>query len=173
MQRLYRWALAGWLLVIYSTLGVVRGIVDALRASGFLVIAVSGMFAAAFVAGGLHVSRRPAHRLRTLAILTITALVYAAILASIHSPEERAHLFEYGVVALLAYGAFGRYPAALLFTVAAGWLDEGIQALLPTRHYDLRDVGFNALAGALACAALYSVQRSSAASSAAASITSR
>ena len=33
---------------------------------------------------------------------------------------------------------------------AFGWLDEGIQWLLPGRVYDLRDVGFNALAAAMA-----------------------
>jgi VanZ family protein len=44
--------------------------------------------------------------------------------------------------------------AAILLTVAAGWIDEGIQHLLPSRYYDLRDVGFNAAAGALAVAGM-------------------
>jgi hypothetical protein len=43
---------------------------------------------------------------------------------------------------------------AAIITALAGWLDEGIQYLLPDRYYDLRDVGFNALAGLLAVAAL-------------------
>ena len=34
-----------------------------------------------------------------------------------------------------------------------GWLDEGIQALLPNRVDDIRDVGFNALAGLMAITA--------------------
>jgi hypothetical protein len=43
---------------------------------------------------------------------------------------------------------------AALLTALAGWVDEGIQHLLPTRYYDLRDVGFNALAGVVAVGAL-------------------
>ena len=35
-----------------------------------------------------------------------------------------------------------------------GWLDEALQGVLPNRVYDLRDVRLNALAGALALAAL-------------------
>jgi len=38
-------------------------------------------------------------------------------------------------------------------TAILGWLDEGIQAILPNRVYDVRDVGFNALAGLMAIAA--------------------
>ena len=46
-------------------------------------------------------------------------------------------------------------PAALAVgaTALLGWIDEGIQAILPNRVYDIRDVGFNALAGLMAVAA--------------------
>jgi VanZ family protein len=44
--------------------------------------------------------------------------------------------------------------AAVLLAGAAGWVDEAIQALLPNRVYDLRDVAFNTLAAAAAIAAL-------------------
>jgi VanZ family protein len=46
-------------------------------------------------------------------------------------------------------------PAAIAVVITAllGWLDEGIQANLPTRVSDLRDVGVNALAGLLAVSA--------------------
>ena len=52
----------------------------------------------------------------------------------------------------LGGGAWRAAAGAWLLTALAGWLDEGIQGLLPNRVYDLRDVGFNALAGALALA---------------------
>jgi VanZ family protein len=61
------------------------------------------------------------------------------------------------VVGLLAYESFRRYWVALVFVAAAGWIDEGIQALLPSRYYDLRDVAFNAAAGALALLARYAL----------------
>ena len=89
--------------------------------------------------------------------------------------QERLHLVEYGAVALAFRAAFaarradGRAPAlpaaaaAFGATVAAGWLDEGIQALLPNRYYDIRDVGFNALAGALALAVEAALERARAA----------
>ena len=52
-------------------------------------------------------------------------------------------------------------PAALAVAVTAlfGWLDEGIQAILPNRVYDIRDVGFNVLAGLIAIAASLAVSR--------------
>ena len=47
-----------------------------------------------------------------------------------------------------------RFIACALFVAAAGWIDEGIQALLPSRFYDLRDVAFNAAAGLMALGAI-------------------
>ncbi|MCC6806281.1 MAG: VanZ family protein [Deltaproteobacteria bacterium] len=167
----FRWALGAWLLTIYGTLGVVRFVVDELRARGWLVLSVASLFVAAAAVAAVAVAKRAARPWRAAVALALVAFVYAALLSTMQSPEERAHLFEYGLVALLAFGAFPaqpswrRYAIAASFTAAVGWLDEGIQALLPTRYYDLRDVGFNALAGALACAAHYVVMRSSAASS--------
>ncbi len=75
-------------------------------------------------------------------------------------PEERTHLIEYAVVAAFMYQALverrrnGRsVPAPDLLTVLAtallGWIDEGIQWLLPHRVYDIVDVAFNFLAGVM------------------------
>jgi len=82
----------------------------------------------------------------------------------IDSWEERTHLIEYGIVAALIHQALlervrnGRHvpaPAALSVAVTAllGALDEIIQALLPSRVFDVRDIGFNALAGFMVIAA--------------------
>jgi len=77
----------------------------------------------------------------------------------------RAHLLiEYGVVAALIYEALservrnGRHipgPAAVAVVVTAclGLLDEGIQAMLPSRVFDVRDIFFNAFAGFMVIAA--------------------
>lgn len=75
--------------------------------------------------------------------------------------SARTHLFEYGLVAVLLFEAGrervrggGAFPApgvtAVAATAALGWIDEGIQSVVPGRVYDLRDVGINALAGVLA-----------------------
>jgi VanZ family protein len=80
------------------------------------------------------------------------------------SPEERTNLFEYSIVALLIYEALteraihGNHvplPALLAILIAAlfGCVDEGIQALLPNRDYDIRDVGYNAPSAMMAIAA--------------------
>ena len=81
-----------------------------------------------------------------------------------NSWEERTHLIEYGIVAALIHQALlervrnGRRvpaPAALAAALTAllGLVDEGIQALLPSRIFDPRDVLFNALAGFMVIAA--------------------
>lgn len=153
-----RVALAVWLLAIYATLGVVRPFANYLRDSGWMRIAVASSFA---LAGALMlwvIFRAPRRRSwRTVFTLLGTAVVYAAVILPMDSPEEKIHFIQYGVVALLAYESFRRYRVALVFVIAAGWLDEGIQALLPSRYYDLRDVAFNAAAGALALLARYAL----------------
>jgi VanZ family protein len=108
------------------------------------------------------VKRRPGRGEIGLALGVTAAYLMAWI--RVESWEERTHLFEYGLVAILIHQALterlhhGRRvpsPAALAVGVTAllGWLDEGIQAILPNRVYDLRDVGFNVLAGLMAIAA--------------------
>lgn len=68
---------------------------------------------------------------------------------------------EYTVVALLIYEALTerasngrRVPVPALLAIGAtallGVLDEGIQALLPSRVFDPIDILFNALAGLMA-----------------------
>jgi VanZ family protein len=95
----------------------------------------------------------------------MAALVYLVLLKRMELPQERIHFVQYGVFSGLVYAALkerwqGRGPLALfswrspelwavVLTTAAGWLDEGIQYLVPNRYYDLRDVAFNATAGAL------------------------
>jgi hypothetical protein len=151
-----------YLLVMYATLGVARTVTNFLRDAGWLRVTVAIAFTLAVAAtlallarGGLL--RRP----RAWVVLVLAAAAYAGAIYPMESPEEKVHFIEYGVVALLAESAaperltgWRRQLAAAVFTLAAGWLDEGIQALLPSRHYDLRDVGFNAAAGAFALTAL-------------------
>ena len=153
--------LSALLLGIYSTLSVARQVSNALRDAGLLRVAV----ATAFVVAGLGVvafllRHRSLLGPRTLFATLGVALVYGTVIFPMSSPEEKLHFLEYGAVGVLAFLAAKpqwsttrRFIFAVLFTLAAGWLDEGIQALLPTRHYDLRDVGFNALAGVMALTA--------------------
>ncbi|MCO4763639.1 MAG: VanZ family protein [Myxococcales bacterium] len=160
--RAARWALAFVVVATYSTLSVVRTLSLALRDAGLLRIAIAAAFA--LVGLAVVVVLRRAHtrvQPRVALILALVAAVYLVVMWPMTQPEERAHFLQYGLIAGLALASGPRnwsfkrrWVAALLFTAAAGWIDEGIQWLLPTRYYDLRDVGFNCLAGAMALTSL-------------------
>ncbi|HEX6640341.1 MAG TPA: VanZ family protein [Thermoanaerobaculia bacterium] len=160
--RLARILLAAYLLTIYATLGIVRTITNALRDRGVLRIGVVIAFTLAAIAAIALLVRDPRNRSsRTLLALLITGAAYAAVIVPMKSPEEKIHFIEYGGVAALAHAAAPRawsqrkrFLSCALFVAAAGWIDEGIQALLPSRYYDLRDVAFNAAAGLMALAAI-------------------
>lgn len=160
--RLWLW-LAVVLAAIWSSLGLAGRLAAILREKGLL----GPVFVIAFGVLALAVAGRGLQRLHKSEVwvwvgvaaaytLTITRLFVAA--------EERTHLVEYGLVALIILealeergrqGALVRSPGtvAIIATAALGWVDEGIQHLLPNRIYDLRDVGFNALAGLMAVTA--------------------
>jgi hypothetical protein len=166
--RAARIAVALLLVGIYSTLAVARRISNALRDANLLRVSVAVAFAVSLIVLVVFVVRSPALR-RPRVVLSLLGLAggYALVVWPMDSPEEKLHFLEYGVVAVLAFFAgpvkwvgFSRFAFAALFTGAAGWLDEGIQALLPSRYYDLRDVGFNALAGVMALASLALFRRS-------------
>ena len=161
-RRLWAWTLVV-VVGIFSTLGLARTLAGELRdrdlldASFFIGLVLIG---AAIVA--LALKTRPGG-LEIGVALGVTA-VYLLVFLRMAIPEERSHLIEYGVLALLIYQALierrsnGRSvptPAALAVTVTAllSWVDEGIQSILPNRVYDHVDVGFNALAGLMAIVA--------------------
>ncbi len=157
-----RIALAALLLSIWASLGVARTVTNALRDANLLRVTVAVLFGVAAAVSLVWILRDARNRsLRVLAALGGVGALYAAIVLPMSSPEEKAHFVEYGAVALLAWAALPsrwstgrRLGAAALFTLGAGWIDEGIQALLPSRYYDLRDVAFNGAAGLLALGAL-------------------
>ena len=149
---------------IYSTLGLAGTLAEVLRennlmrASFFFLMFLT---VAAIVGSGLK--KRPGRR-EVWVALGVTAVYGMTVLRMGVSPEERTHLFEYGIVAVLIYNALsersqnGRrvpVPAVLALVVASllGWLDEGIQALLPNRVYDNFDVFSNVLAALIGISA--------------------
>ena len=156
-RRLWLWSLAV-VAAIYSTLGLAGSLAARLREDNLTAAAVLVLMiltVATIVGSGLR--RRPGRRELWVG-LGLTAVYGMAVLRMGVGPEERTHLFEYGVVAVLIYqappragpqsGAGVRAPALSALVVAAllGWLDEGIQALLPNRVYDNFDVLSNAIA---------------------------
>ena len=88
------------------------------------------------------------------------AAVYLMVFARMGIPE-RSHLFEYSVLAVFIYEALleranqGRrvpVPALLAFLATSlfGVFDECIQAILPSRVFELQDILFNVLAAVMA-----------------------
>ena len=161
-RRLWLWSLAV-VAAIYSTLGLAGSLAARLREDNLMSAAVFVLMiltVATIVGSGLR--RRPGRRELWVG-LGLTAVYGMAVLRMGVGPEERTHLFEYGVVAVLIYqalrerargGAGVRVPAlsALVVTALLGWLDEGIQALLPNRVYDNFDVLSNAIAALIGIA---------------------
>ena len=145
---------------IYATLGLAGSLAERLREGNLLTatfFALLFLTVATIVGSGLR--RRPGRR-EVWVGLGLTAVYGMAALRMGVSMEERTHLFEYGVVAVLIYQALReradnggrvRVPAvvALVVTALLGWLDEGIQALLPNRVYDNFDVMSNVIAAAI------------------------
>ncbi len=156
-------AAASTLLVIWASIYPARAVVGFLRSHNLLRLTVGGAFLAAG-ASLLVLLLRSRPRWREIVMLIVAGLVYAVVLAVIRQPEERLHFLEYGALAGFVEAALrerwqgktaGVRTAALAAGLAAaatallGWLDEGIQLLVPMRVYDWRDVGFNAAAGTL------------------------
>lgn len=148
-------AAATCLAAIYAAIFFARQIVDFLRARGELRWVVLGVFAAA-AAIVLWRVLRSGPGWREIAAVGACGVLYALVLSRLERHEERLHLLEYGLFAGLVEAALrergSRWAGAIaiVVTLAAGWLDEGIQGLVPGRIYDLRDVGFNLTAGILA-----------------------
>ena len=179
-ERLY-WTLGGIaVLVTWATLTWARAVAEWLRDRDLITETMWAIFAAAAGAVLLFVVRQRPRWLELAVLAGFGAVYLLAILPLMGRPEEALHFVQYGVVGGLFYAALaerGGRPAAradaapgaprpwvgrpgaaalvaFLLTAGAGWIDEGIQHLLPERVYDLRDVGFNAAAGALAIAAI-------------------
>lgn len=161
-RRLWTWA-AIVVVATYSTLGLANSLADTLSASGLVdVLWIGGLLVMVGVVGTLVVRTRSGGL--GVVILIGVATAYFMVLVRMASPVERSHLFEYSLVGVLIYlalyerrrnNATTRSPAllAVVSTALLGLLDEAIQELLPDRVYDIRDVGFNALAGFMAVSA--------------------
>ena len=82
--------------------------------------------------------------------------------------RKATHVFEYGILGILAGRAFGGSKAqgaltavlwALPFCVAFAALDEFHQAFVPSRQSSLRDIGLDVLGASLGVALIYWIGR--------------
>jgi hypothetical protein len=154
----------GWLVllayvaIVYGSLPWTRDVLIALDQRELVGGMVTACYFAAAALVVYHVvfDVRLTDRVAFGALVALGAAVGGLVLG-LSIPEERLHFLQYGLMAMLARRAvaarlrgWAQYLAAVALASAAGWGDELLQAILPTRVYDLRDVLINACAAVLA-----------------------
>jgi hypothetical protein len=139
-----------YLLCLYATLGVVRPLAEYLREKSLLRLTVLALFTLTFPAilcwRAAVVGRKQMLRRIGLIVLLVVAAFFLT-----KTPEEQLHFFTYGLFGWLLAWSFEDKPVCLFQSLLLIWLagtgDELIQALLPSRVFDLRDILFNGIAG--------------------------
>jgi glycopeptide antibiotics resistance protein len=89
------------------------------------------------------------HSLTTLLICMSVATIGLLCAAQLSIPEERLHLLLFGTLGFFAFFPTKQhsFTRAFMIVLLVACLDESLQALLPYRIGDLRDIGFNAVGG--------------------------
>jgi hypothetical protein len=139
---------------IYATLGLAPILAKAAGDESVALVVLGCMFLIALTVLTQGLRARPAGV--EVGVGLGIAAVYLMMFARMTTPE-RSHLMEYSVVAVFVYEALAerrlqgwRVPVpavlAILATAFVGGLDECIQAILPSRVFDLRDILFDFLA---------------------------
>jgi len=101
--------------------------------------------------------KRHIHEWWRYSVLITIFVSYYLIAKKLPQPEEQIHLLEYGLVGVFFVRALELsinkkvtcYFLALLFASLAGYIDELIQGVLPSRYYDNRDVLLNIVSSLL------------------------
>ncbi|MDH3293485.1 MAG: VanZ family protein [Acidimicrobiia bacterium] len=145
---------------IYSTLGLARVLAEEFRQQGILEAAFTAAFVMIlFAIGSLALRVRPGG-LEIGVALGVVA-VYALVFIRMAIPEERTHVIEYGVVAVLIHEAMGERRAnggagwsptvvAIGLALTVGTIDELIQLFLPSRVFDVADIFTNGVSAVMA-----------------------
>lgn len=121
--------------------------------------AVVGLLVVGAGAVGIAV-RRARLTPRSWAVGVAIALTYALCLRFVNlTPAEKTHFIYYGFLGFLAHNAMRQhvergalYAGGIALVAVIGLGDELIQYALPGRVFEWKDVGLNALSGALATA---------------------
>ena len=149
------------LISIYSTLGLAGVMVEKMQNQGVLdsfYVLFACLTLVVFLTQGLKT--RPGGIDIAIGIGLIVVISMVVVRMGIPL-VERTHLIEYGLLATFIFQALEerdqnhrKVPHIPLITIGAtsflGLVDEVIQALLPNRIFDIRDVGFNVIAAIIA-----------------------
>lgn len=157
-RRFYIFAAFLYTVLIFLFTAVARDLSNFLRSHGMLNLSIAALF---FIAWneGLHYFKKKAFPPDAVAYASLLFLSLILLYGIVQLPvaEEKIHFLEFGALALLYRKMFSwnasvksQYLLALILTAGIGLLDEILQAFLPRRFFDPRDIALNALAGFLA-----------------------
>lgn len=165
-QRIQAWGLAlGWVLLIFSTLGSVRGIDRWLKQFPFYSLLI--IFACLIFILSLIMLFKPLKPWQGKHIVAVTSILclYGLTILKLPIPAEQIHLPQYGLCFFLYYRALcldmpwlKALSLALGLATLSGLLDELIQMVTPGRYFGWNDVLLNAWAALLAAALIASAK---------------
>ena len=169
LRRRYWLYVLGWVSFVYSTLYIMRPICDFLKANTPFPLLINAICIVLLIAlvGGLWMKIRIT-KWSSYLILIMVVLAYIYGLVTIQIPAEKVHFIEYGFLAYLVIKAISldvqkliAYGYALFLISIIGWIDEGIQYILPNRYYSINDVILNSISGALVLLLMFVFKRES------------
>ena len=166
LRKKYRLHALIWLLCIYASLPIARPLTEFLRTKIPLNPLITLSFFITFLwINFVLIKKIKIKKRSSYVLLAAITLVGIFILNYIKIPEEKIHFLQYGLLAFLIHRALTwdvskikSYWITLILTSACGWIDEGLQHLLPRRYYDTRDVLFNILGGILGLCVVFIIR---------------
>lgn len=146
-----------YILTIYATSGVMRDLSNLARQLFGNSLSLLVTIVLLFILVAIVLIFRQSLTQRQIMPLGAVLLGYSLSLWWLTIPEERFHLFQYGLLCVLCHKAvpdrfqgLPRYGLAVLTVILAGIGDELIQWLRPNRVGDIRDILINSIAALLA-----------------------
>ena len=158
LPRSWRWAVTGvYVALLYLTLPYTKGVVLSLKAMHIFPAIVTATYLA--IAAVVLWLMLFLYRIRDAAayiLMTCLAVILAYFVLGLEVPEERVHFVQYGLLSVsMCYSlrptlaGKALYGATFFWTALGGIVDESLQYFIPSRVFDLRDIGFNVTAAAI------------------------
>lgn len=130
---------------------------NALQGRGGVVVKASYAFIIVSIVVWIVFVRKD-RRLGSYLSLALLAAAFIGIYLNTEQPDERIHLGEFGVLAPIAHFAFKKgigikgeklFLSVFLFCAFVGIFDEVVQAFVPARVCDWRDMLLNIMSGSI------------------------
>ncbi len=157
----------GYLIAIYAFLPFSADILLSLIKQDLISIIVTTIYI--FAAAAALWIMLVVYRIRDVAayiLMSMLALVVVYFMSGLQIQQERIHFVQYAALTMGILWCFedhrvkkSTWIIAIVMSSFAGFIDECIQAIVPNRYFDMRDVGLNALASIVG-AGFYAILKS-------------